>query len=401
MAAGQSLYPGMGTRDADGSQEESGFYRRLVETGLTLLSKENNLDHILRETVALAMDIGEADAATLYVIQGNELEFRVARNLTLERQLTTVPLERFTLPLDNNTVCGHVGKSGETLFIDDVQKLDPSLPFRFGTSVGQRIGYQTRSMLVMPLTNSTGAIAGVLQLINHLSPGGFSAFPKSLQNPLAILARQSGMALSNAILTDALKRSQFETVYRLGLAAESRDKETGKHLQRVSQFGRILARWAGCSPEFQDQICAAAPMHDVGKIGLPDAILLKPGTLTDGERGIMKSHTTLGYQILQGSQSFLLECGAVIALTHHEKWDGSGYPKGLRGEEIPIEGRIIALADVFDALISKRCYKEAWTLEKTQELICVEKGKQFDPSIVDAFIKGWEEIRHTADTLRD
>ncbi len=189
-----------------------------------------------------------------------------------------------------------------------------------------------------------------------------------------------------------LANTRLQIIQALGRAGEYRDNETGLHVIRMSLYSEEIARAYGFSEFEVDTILQTSPMHDIGKIGTPDSILLKPGRLTDEEMEIMKTHTTIGYDILSDIDSKLLTKAKIIAITHHEKWNGTGYPKGLAGEEIPIEGRIVAVADVFDALTSKRPYKEAWTVERAIDLIESEKGKHFDPEVVEAFMKVIEKI---------
>ncbi len=185
--------------------------------------------------------------------------------------------------------------------------------------------------------------------------------------------------------TRELRESQLEVVQRLGKTAEYRDPETGFHILRMARYSATLSKSAGLSPEECEFLLNAAPMHDIGKVGIPDNILLKPAALTPEEFTVITTHTTIGGEILDGSKSRLLQMAREIALTHHEKWDGSGYPKGLIGEEISIYGRIVAIADVFDALTSKRPYKEAWTVEKTMDEIQSKSKQHFDPNLVSLF----------------
>lgn len=187
------------------------------------------------------------------------------------------------------------------------------------------------------------------------------------------------------IRTQELQETQLEIVHRLAQAAEYRDNETGAHIVRLSHFAVVLGRACGMTETECDVLFHATPMHDVGKLGIPDHILLKPGKLDPEEFEIMKQHTVIGAQLLSNSHSPVLQMGELIALTHHEKWDGSGYPNRLRGEDIPLPGRICAIADVFDALSSKRCYKEAWPIEKTLAEIRASSGKHFDPHLVEIF----------------
>jgi putative two-component system response regulator len=196
-------------------------------------------------------------------------------------------------------------------------------------------------------------------------------------------------------LQSALKKldqAYAETIYRLSRAGEYRDEDTGTHVMRVSRYTKAIARRMGLKENFAEAFFYASPMHDIGKIGVPDAILLKPGKLNPEEWEIMKRHTTIGAQILKGSKDGVIKMAEVIALTHHEKWDGNGYPKGLKGNKIPLAGRITAIADVFDALISRRPYKEPFPLEKAFEIIKASEGSHFDPQIVSAFFDCQDEI---------
>ena len=183
-----------------------------------------------------------------------------------------------------------------------------------------------------------------------------------------------------------------ETVFRLSKAAEYRDPETGAHILRMAHFSFLIARELGLSVEDQNLLLEAAPMHDIGKVGIADKILLKPGRLTEEEFEIMKQHAVFGYELLKGSSSKVLQAGAEIARGHHEKFDGSGYPLGLKGEEIPIFSRIVAVADVFDALTSERPYKKAWSIEAAVDFLTNGSGTHFDPACVKAFLNAWEDV---------
>lgn len=185
------------------------------------------------------------------------------------------------------------------------------------------------------------------------------------------------------VQADELKRTRLQIIQRLGRAAEYKDNETGLHVMRMSHYSRVLALAWGFSADMAEDLLNAAPMHDIGKIGIPDSIMLKPGKLTDEEFTMMKRHPLIGAEILGESDSQLLELARSVALYHHEKWDGSGYPHGLKGEDIPVEARIVALADVFDALTSKRPYKDAWPVEQALEHIRQQSGKHFDPQLVN------------------
>lgn len=185
--------------------------------------------------------------------------------------------------------------------------------------------------------------------------------------------------------TAELETTRLQIIHRLGRAAEFKDNETGYHVLRMSHYARLIGEAIGMSPDEADLLFHAAPMHDLGKIGIPDHILLKPGKLDEAEWNIMRQHPVMGAEILGQHPSALLQAARTVALTHHEKWDGSGYPDGLRGEEIPLFGRIVAIADVFDALTSSRPYKTAWSVEAAMAMIEEGSARHFDPALIPAF----------------
>jgi putative two-component system response regulator len=189
-----------------------------------------------------------------------------------------------------------------------------------------------------------------------------------------------------------LEHFHEETIRRLSAAAELRDFETGQHIDRMSRYCALLAEKVGLEQRRVDLIRIASPMHDVGKIGIPDRILLKPGALTAAERRLMEGHTEIGYEILRGSEAELLQLAATLAWTHHERVDGTGYPRSLRGDQIPIEGRIAAVADVFDALTSTRPYRAALSVPESLELMHAGRGTQFDADVLDHFLDAFDEV---------
>ncbi len=189
-----------------------------------------------------------------------------------------------------------------------------------------------------------------------------------------------------------LEETRYEVICQLGRAAEYRDNETGMHVLRMSRYTGVLALKAGLSKPEAEELMIAAPMHDLGKIGIPDHILLKPGKLTDEEFAIMRTHAEIGYKIIGKQNSAILNLGALIALTHHEKWNGRGYPRKLQGEDIPLAGRIVAICDVFDALTSVRPYKAAWSVDDAMALIAKESGGHFDPRLAALFVDLKHEI---------
>jgi len=215
-----------------------------------------------------------------------------------------------------------------------------------------------------------------------------------IRNMLEVRLLNKAIKQQNQILeqkvherTRELDETRLEIIRRLGRAAEYRDNETGLHIIRMSQYSQTLGLADGMTEAEADMLLNASPMHDIGKIGIPDNILLKPGKLTPEEWGIMKTHSTIGAEILSGHQSELMQVARQIALAHHEKWDGSGYPKGRAGDEIPLVGRIVAIADVFDALTTVRPYKKAWPVEDAVDYIAQNRGTHFDPRLADLFLK--------------
>ena len=209
-----------------------------------------------------------------------------------------------------------------------------------------------------------------------------------INNLLEVRLMHKQIKQQNIILESEVKKrtkelydTRQQVIQRLGLAAEYRDNETGNHIIRMSKYSKLLALAYGLPEKQADLILNASPMHDIGKIGIPDNVLLKPGKLNADEWKTMQSHVVIGGDLLAGDDSELMVIARQIALHHHEKWDGNGYPEGLKGEGISIEGRICAIADVFDALLSERPYKKPWTVEKALELIESEAGKQFDPDL--------------------
>ena len=295
---------------------------------------------------------------------------------------TSVSNEPFSY---STTVVNSVKESGEPLVT-----LDAMGDERLSTSVSIQL-HGARSVMCVPIKGT-----GLLYVDNSLSAGIFREAELSLLSILAdlfaaALDRVRNMERLEAAYA-ALRASQEETVTRLAAAADWRDTDTAQHINRVGEYCAHLAAWTGCPQDYVEEIRMASKMHDVGKLGVPDAILLKPGRFTEEEFQTMKRHTTMGGKILEGSNSPLLQMAHRIALSHHEHYDGSGYPLGLKGEDIPMEGRITSICDAFDAMCSKRVYKEAYPLDKVFGIIEAELGKQFDPRLGRLFINHRDEV---------
>ena len=263
----------------------------------------------------------------------------------------------------------------------DLILLDIMMPDMSGYQVCQMLKAQkaTQDIPVIFVT----ALSDMGDETQGFDVGGVDYITKPVRAPVVRARVRTHLSLVKA---DALRASRLEIVQRLGRAAEYKDNETGMHVIRMSHFAILLAEALGCDREWMDDLLHAAPMHDVGKIGIPDAVLLKPGPLDEEEWRIMREHPMIGAEIIGDHDSGVLGLARLIALTHHEKWDGSGYPKGLKGEEIPLASRIVAIADVFDALTSVRPYKRAWSVDEALALLQEQAGKQFDPNLVPKFI---------------
>lgn len=277
----------------------------------------------------------------------------------------------------------------------DLILLDIMMPEMDGFEVCHRLkkDYTTRHI---PVIFATASIDPRDEL-RGLELGAVDYITKPFSPPVVLARVRTHLALydQNQELerkvrhrTTQLNETRLQIIRRLGRAAEYKDNETGLHVIRMSHYARLIGLAAGMDELEADLLLNAAPMHDVGKIGIPDSILQKPGKLTAQEWEIMKTHAAIGAEILGDSQgSGLLDMASVVAMSHHEKWDGSGYPLGLAGEEIPRVGRIVALADVFDALTSKRPYKEAWPLQEAVDWIVAQSARHFDPHLVDCFLQ--------------
>lgn len=264
--------------------------------------------------------------------------------------------------------------------LPDLILLDIMMPGITGLETCQRLKQHpaTQGIPVIFVT----ALADDRDETEGFAVGCVDYITKPVSTPIVLARVKAQLSL---VSVEVLRETRLQIIQRLGRAAEYKDNETGLHVIRMSYYAREIALASGMGQVDAEELFNAAPMHDVGKMGIPDAILQKPGKLTPDEWEIMKQHARIGAEIIGDDNSTLLRMASCIALCHHEKWDGSGYPQGLAGEAIPIEARIIALADVFDALTSKRPYKEAWSIEDATNYILEESDKQFDPDLVTAF----------------
>jgi hypothetical protein len=338
------------------------------------LGSKRNIDDVLSVVADSTKKILDCDRASIFVYnkETSKLWTKVAHGLEEK------------IEVDQNIgIVGWVFSNRKPLIVNSPYS-DP----RFNPETDKKTGYRTKSIIAVPLITYSGNAVGVLEGINKNGEG----FTDDDLEFAQVLAIQAANAIENAILYEELKKAQEEIVMRLSIAAEFRDSTTYNHLVRMSLYSYLIAKEMGFDEEWCEKLKLAAPMHDIGKLGIKDMILLKPAKLTDEEFEEMKKHTIYGYEILKDSTIDILKMASNVALCHHEKYDGTGYPRGLKGEEIPIEARIVAVADVFDALTSRRPYKEPYEIGRAVEIIEKDSGKHFDPKVVQAFKKALPEI---------
>lgn len=364
---------------------------RLIFSYIEKITNARDLDKILMLMADMGKEMVRSDRCAVWLIdeQNNELWTRVAHGVSELR----IPRE-----------AGLVGLSiskGEPIFIDDAYNNEEYKDvLKQGALVtDQQTGYRTKSLIVIPFRDSEGTIIGAFQAINKLTPS--QTFTALDIEYLTLAASYSGKSIESALLTQEIEATQREIIFAMGEIGESRSKETGNHVKRVAEYSYIIARGLGISEEEAEILKIASPMHDIGKVAIPDAVLNKPGKLSDEEFAVMQSHASIGYGLLKNSKRVILKTAAIVAEQHHEKWDGTGYPNGLKGEDIHIYGRITAIADVFDALGSDRVYKKAWELDRILQLFEAEKGRHFDPQVVDAFMTQLPQILEVRDRYAD
>jgi putative two-component system response regulator len=303
----------------------------------------------------------------------------------------------------------------------DVVLLDISMPVMNGIEVLKHIREDERlvQLPVLMVTANTEKEQESIQLgatdfiskpydieilcARTLNYAKMNSYYKQISNQKETLEIQVAQRTAELqIALDLAKQTEYEISIRLGRASEFRDLETGGHIKRMSHYSKLLAKLYGLSDEECELVLYAAPLHDIGKVGIPDSILLKPGKFEGNEFEIMKQHAALGAKMLEGAEQFpVLKAGHVIALEHHEKWDGSGYPNAIKGEAIHLYARIIAIADVFDALSSKRCYKEPMPLETVLKIMKNDAGTHFDPNLIELFLNNLDQFLEIKETYKD
>jgi putative two-component system response regulator len=387
--------------DAERFREE---LLKLHSIGIAL-SSMHDLSKLLEMIVREARHFTGADAGSLYLREGDELRFAVSQNDSLKKRLgpegERALFSSFTLPISEDSIAGYAAATKKNLNIPDVYAIGEAAPYDFNPDFDQRNDYRTKSVLTVPMLDHHEEVLGVLQLINSTQDGRVITFDREREDLVRSLASQAAVAVNNARLTAEIKKVHLDTILRLSVAAEYKDKDTAAHIRRMSHYSAALARKLGWNDDRVELLLYAAPMHDVGKIGIPDSVLLKPGKLNAEEWKIMQEHTTIGARIMADSDSPLLKFSETVALTHHEKWNGGGYPDGLKGEDIPQAGRIVAVADVFDALSSRRVYKGALALEESLGIIQADAGTHFDPECAAAFSEIMDEVREIHEEYKD
>jgi HD-GYP domain-containing protein (c-di-GMP phosphodiesterase class II) len=399
----------------------------IIRLGIEITGVKD-LDVLLEKILKEARKLVHADAGSIYIREDDQLKFSYTQNDTLQKRLPPgrkLIYSTFSVPINSKSISGYVAHTGETLNIPDVYRLRTGLPYSFNKHYDDLSGYRTKSVLTFPLKTNRGHVIGVLQLINGKDEKGKVIPFRKKDEPLILnFANTAAVAIERAQMTRAM-------ILRMIKMAELRDpKETGAHVNRVGSFAVVIyEHWAakqGISQEEieknRDVLRMAAMLHDVGKVAISDTILKKPARFTEEEFNIMKQHTYLGARLFSELYSDFDETAAVVAFNHHEYWDGNGYPGhvnmldgtplpgfevgngkavGKKGEEIPIFGRVVAIADVFDALSSKRVYKEAWDEARVLETLKALDGKQFDPAVMEAFFASLDPIRNIAERYPD
>jgi hypothetical protein len=365
----------------------------LLQVGVNLSAvgdRQQMLDMILTEARKLA----HAQAGQLYIMENRTLSLVCSQN-----DKVRLPKPKHSSFRESAIPCDclacFVASSGRAINLPDSFALPQGAPFRIDRSGDAAVGYRSVSMLAIPLKRTTdGKCIGVLELVNRLcSPGGSPVpFPNDDCSAITSLAAMAAVTIHNALLQEQIKQAHLDTIIRLSVAAEYRDDDTTQHIRRVSHTSAMIARGMGLSGSMVDLIQCASPMHDIGKIGVPDSILRKCGALTPEQREVVQQHTVIGGRILAQAPNELLAIAHDIALWHHERWDGGGYPDKLAGERIPLAARIVGLADVFDALVTRRCYKEPYALDVALGIIHRENGKHFDFKVTNAFFLVLEQV---------
>jgi len=356
----------------------------LIFNYITKLASLRNYDDVIFILADMGRDLTSADRCSVWVVgdDGKTIWTKVAHGIN-----------SIEMPIGSGIV-GSCVLSGQKVLLDDAYDDN-----RFNAYIDKETGYRTKSMMVIPMFDSEDQIIGALQVVNSKNIEG--VFDNRDLERLTLASTYAAETLAAAKLAKEIEDTQREVVFTMGAIGESRSKETGNHVKRVAEYSRILALEYGLDENEAELLKQASPMHDIGKIAIPDSILNKPGRFDAEERKIMDTHAELGYSMVKNSDRPLLKAASIVAHEHHEKWDGTGYPRGLHGENIHIYGRITAIADVFDALGSDRVYKKAWKDEKIFQLFRDESAKHFDPKLVELFFDNIDKLLSVREKFKD
>lgn len=374
-----------------------------------------------------------AEAGTIFIVrrQGRR---RMLESMSIQNDRIDMTARRFMLPVNSRSIAGHVARTGTTVRLADVHRLPKDAPYRFNPSIERESRFEVHSMLCFPLKNHAGRVIGVVQLMNRLNKSGtrhipFTETQGALIQPInhfvggaiertdmieriseqnvRLAARSRTLArqrLQIAALKDQTEEAFQLSIRLLARAAELHDEDTGNHIVRVNEYSYLLAQRLGMPKAYCDEIRYSAQLHDIGKMSVDQAVLKKRGALDSSERAEMNRHPEYGYKIL--IQSDRLKMAADIARCHHEKWDGTGYPRGLKGEAIPLAARIVQMADVYDALRSPRPYKIGLSHADARRIILegdsrIDPGAHFDPTLLRLFNTHHAEFDRIWRTLAD
>ena len=365
-----------------------------------------------------------AEAGSIFIVRRAGRR-RILESMSVQNDRIDMSARQFRLPVDSGSIAGYVARTGKTVRVADVHRIPSNAPYRFNPAVEHELRFEMHSMLAFALKNHAGEVIGVVQLINRLDKSGrrylpFTAGQGALIQPInhfvggaieradmieriseqnrRLAARSRTLARQRRQI--AALKDQTEDAFQLSIrllarAAELHDEDTGNHILRVNEYSYLIARHLGMPQAFCDEIRYSAQLHDIGKMSVDQAVLKKRGALTPAERAEMNRHPEYGYRIL--IQSDRLKMAAEIAHYHHEKWDGTGYPRGLKGADIPLSARIVQLADIYDALRSPRPYKTGFSHDEARRIILegdarIDPKAQFDPSLLALFAVHHEEM---------
>ncbi len=340
-----------------------------------VMAKETELHALLTTMADYAKDLVDADRCSIFLYDSKEDELwtTVAHETEGEIRISA-----------DSGVAGYSALSKEIQIVVDAYN-----DFRFNPEVDQMTGYTTKSILTVPLINHNDEVLGVFQALNKES----GLFTPNDAEMLLLISNYASKSIENAMLYTQLTRTQTQIITKLSSAAEFKDADTSMHTKRVGFYAALIARGLGLPSKDVELIKLTAPMHDAGKIGIADDIIHKPGKLDEDEFETMKNHAQIGYDLLFDEDNNFLRAAAEIARDHHEKVDGSGYPHGRIGDEISLFGRITAIADVFDALTTKRPYKEPWSFDDACQYLQDNSGTHFDITLVDVFMDNIEKVK--------